>query len=132
MLVNAGDLYVLKVLTSQIAPEAIRMGLYTNDQVWVEGTVLADLTEVAVSGYARQTTAAWVNPVTLGNGRGSTIANQVVFANTSGAAVVAKGFFYVSATTGAFLGGDNFAAPLTIPATIGTLSIYPELQNNYL
>lgn len=132
MLVDAGRIYMLKVLTGQTAVETIRMGLYTNAVSWSRATVFADLTEVAASGYARQNTAGWQVPTINGAGRGDTTASQVSFANTSGAAVVCKGFFYVTATTGTFLGGDAFSSDLTIPATIGTLSVFPQLQDDTL
>lgn len=129
MLTDAGRLYMLKVLTGQIAAETIRMGLYGGTPTWARTTVLADVGELTASGYARQNTSGWGAPVTLGTGNGSTVASQVVFSNTSAGAVVANGFFYVTGTSNVFLGGDAFAAPLTIPATIGTLSVFPELQD---
>lgn len=106
------------------------MGLYTNAVSWTRATLLTGLTEAANAGYARQTTSGWGTPTTLGTGEGDTVAASVTFSNTSGSAVVCKGFFYVTSTTGVFLGGDAFAADLTIPATIGTLTVYPELQDS--
>lgn len=130
MLVDAGRLYMLKVLTGQTAPESIRIGLYTNAVSWSRSTLLTGLTEAAFSGYARRTIPGWGVPTTLAGGEGSTVANQETFSNTSGSAAVLKGFFYVTATTGVFLGGDAFTSDLTIPATIGTLGIFPELQDS--
>lgn len=132
MLVDAGRLYMLKIITGQIAVETVKMGLYTNTVAWSRATVFTDLTEVAASGYARQTTSAWQPPTLDASGNGDTTAGQVSFANTSGASVVVKGFFYLTGTTGVFLGGDAFAADLTIPPTIGTLSIFPEFKDNTL
>lgn len=130
MLVDAGRLYMLKVLTGQLAVETIRMGLYSNAVAWSRATLLTGLTELSNAGYARQDVTGWGTPTSLATGEGDVVANQVTFSNTSASAAVAKGFFYVTTTTNVFLGGDAFAADLTIPATIGTLGIYPELQDS--
>lgn len=132
MLSAAGRLYLLKIATGQIPVETIKVGLYSNSVVWTKDTVLADLTELAQSGYARQTTGAWSIPAPNAGGDGVTTAAAVTFNNNSGAAVTATGFFYVTTTTGVFLGGDAFAAPLTIPATVGTLSVNPSIVDNTL
>lgn len=132
MLVDAGRIYALKVLTGQITPEAIKVGLYTNAVSWSRSTLFSDLAEVGASGYARQTTAGWQVPTIDASGNGDTSASQATFANTSAGAVTAVGFFYLTGTTGVFLGGDAFATPLVIPANIGTLSIFPQLRDNTL
>lgn len=130
MLVDAGRLYMLKVLTGQLAVETIKMGLYSNAVAWSRTTLLSGLTELANAGYARQTASGWGAPTTLASGEGDVVANQVTFSNTSVSPAVAKGFFYVTSTTNVFLGGDAFAADMTIPANIGTLGIFPELQDS--
>lgn len=127
MLVDAGRAFLLKVITGQISPEGFKMGLYTNTVSWTRSTLLAGLTEPTQSGYTRQDIPSWDAPTVLAGGEGSTVDDAVVFQDTDVTPIVAKGFFYVSASTGVFLGGDNFPAPLTIPASSGSLSIFPQL-----
>jgi hypothetical protein len=131
MWTDAGKVWSLKVMTGQIAQETINMGVYTNTPTWSNATVIGNLTEPSGgSGYARQATAGWATPTLTGGDDGSTVATPVTFSNTSGSPIVAVGFFYLAATTAVLLGGDNFTSPLTIPATVGTLTVTPQFLDN--
>lgn len=130
MITDAGKQYILKVLTGQLAVETIKMGLYVNTVAWSNTTNLAGMTEPTQTGYARQLTSGWGAPTIDGALNGDTTASAVTFSDTDATPIVAVGFFYVTSTTNVFLGGAPFAATLTIPATVGTLTVTPELQDN--
>ncbi len=124
MLVDSGRSDLLKVVVGGVAVDTYNMGLFTNNHTIVEGTVLTDLTEVSVSGYARQALTGFGGPTGPVGGVWTSTAGNVTFTNSSGSPVTIYGWFYVGNARAVFYGGGNFGTALTLPAG-GTLVFSP-------
>lgn len=131
MLVDTGRQEVLRVLAGIDAVETYDMLLFTNNYTVIETTVLGDLTEVAVAGYARQLLGSFTSPVGPVAGIWTTIAANVNFGNASGGAVTCYGWAYVGSISGILYGGGNFPVPLTLPAG-GSLTLSPGWSSSTL
>lgn len=118
MLTEAGRKYLLNVLRGTQAPEDYTFGLYTNTPTWSDATVFGDLTEPTETGYAPQPVpASTLGVPSYAGGDAKSDADLVTITNGDVTAIVANGFYVKGATSGVFLGGDDFAAPVTISAS---------------
>lgn len=131
MLVDLGRADILSVLTGQHAVDTYDMGLFSNNHTLVEADTLSSLTEVSVSGYARQALVGWVPPTGPIAGIWTVQALNVTFKNTSGGDITVYGWFYIGVARGVFYGGGNFPIPLVLPNG-GTLIFEPNITDSTL
>jgi len=126
MWVNTGLIWALRIVTQQLVIEDVKIGLYTNAVAWNPATVFGDLVEPVESGYAQQLCSGWNSPIITGGNQGDVAGLNVTFTDSDVTDIVAIGFFYIGATTGTLLGGDQFVTPQTIPNSGGILLIQPQ------
>lgn len=125
--VDQGKPVGAQLLTGTGGLKPLQIGLYTVSITWTSATVYTDITEAAWLGYARITLSTWNPPFLNPSHQGDILADPAVFLNTSGSPVVAYGWFYAYSFSGELAGGDEFSSPQTIPATVGTLGLSPEV-----
>lgn len=121
----------VKLVTNEVANPpftTLQMLLSLANITPTETTVAADLTgsEVAVTGYARQTVTGWGTPALDGAHRAATYAGSVTFLNTG---VVPSGTIYtwgfIDTATGHLVVAGRFAVPFILAAVSGTYSAVP-------
>lgn len=132
MLVDSGRARLNQIFAGVFGPENTLWCLYTNVVAWAHGTVIGDLVEAAWAGYVRGNVPllGWSVPIADGTFDQVSLADTaIVYANSSGGPVTAKGWFVLGQASGVFYGGGPFSADLTIPAGT-TVSTFPQLITN--
>lgn len=91
-------------------------GLYTSQITVLETTVLADLTEAAWAGYARQVVGTVAAPSLIAGVATALVVNLPTFQNTSPGNVFFAGWMLLDPTQTILLAGGLFEALQLIPA----------------
>ena len=119
----------VKMLEGQLANfpfNTVSMGLFTNIITPTHLTHLSDLTELAVTGYARQPVTSWGTPTLSPDNHAVSSAPAVIFHNTGVAdSPLIRGWFYVDTSSNTLLAAATFEAPFTLVATTGVITITP-------
>jgi hypothetical protein len=122
---DAGLIFMLQ----QIVSSNLHLHLFSNNVSPGDSTTLAALTECAFTGYAKQTltAASWVS-LGVSSHIGALAYPTVTFSNTGGGSTVVYGW-YITDVADAILVSVGLldGSPVTIPATIGTVSFIPTI-----
>lgn len=90
-----------------------QVALYTNAVVWATTTVIGDITEATFAGYARVAPAFPAASVV--SNKGSSTAGTLAYTITAASQTIVG--YYILDVSGNLLGGEPFAAPITLDIT---------------
>jgi hypothetical protein len=128
---TVGEVTLLQYLVALATPTNLVLHLYTNDPTsgpnpFAPGTVIANFTEAAATGY---------NPITLVGSNwttttpaslGTAVYSEVTFTFTT--AVSVYGYYVTSTNASTLLWCERFSgAPFTLPTGGGTIGISPKV-----
>lgn len=103
--------------------------LYTNNVVPTHSDTLGSYTEATWASYAHQLAGGWSAPVLDGTFHATSTGNLMTFANSSGSAQTAYGYYVTDNGITTLLFVERFSgAPLTIPNGM-TLTITPTVTD---
>ena len=120
---NPGLVSILNKLTQAVGSrifESCNIGLFVNNRVPQQTDTIAQYTEAAWAGYARQPVTGWTGPTIVG-GIGQTVGNAVLIPNTSAINQSAYGVLIFEATSGVLIAAAQFAGAPVIVSPIGLI-----------
>jgi hypothetical protein len=126
---NVAEADLLSIMLGKLAQESMILKLYSNDLTPSYGTVIGDLTELSVTGYAGITLApaAWTVTASSPSGPATAQAAQQTFAIT--AAATSYGYYVVGATSGKLYWVERFTdGPYVLDSAGGQIKITPLIQ----
>jgi hypothetical protein len=115
------DLGEKEIMTRAMTYEGSKLILFTNNFIPTEGTVIGNLTECAVAGYAAISlaTGSW-NVTTSTN---ITTVNYALQAFTPTTAVTCYGYAITNSAKSTILWAENFGSAYTLPTGGGTINV---------
>lgn len=111
-IVNSAELFMMDLLTNKSSTfQAYTLRLFSNNATISGTSVVADLTQCALAGYAgvALTAASWSSATTV-SGKASTAYPTVTFNFTNSTAGDIYGLYLQSNTTGLLVAAEKFAA----------------------